>query len=134
MSKQIIELPYDKECWVDADQKMFDACFLILVDFVENELGKITWNKGKDIYRDFRLHSTEEKEKTAIDLYYWYVEELPKLKKDVAEDLHSCYIEDENSLLGIKRVKKPKYSSDYVDEICDKKLKELIEIRRALWT
>lgn len=35
MSKQIIELPYDKECWVFVDQKMFDACFLILFDFVE---------------------------------------------------------------------------------------------------
>lgn len=117
-----LNLPYKKKEWVDADQRMFDACFVILGQYVEEELGK-TLEKDNS-YNGYNLFSTNEDEKTAIDLWIWYSEELPRIIKDVDEDTLK-WADDKNH--------KSKYDYDYIENLQTIKLNELMSIRKSLW-
>ena len=131
----ILSLPYQPTQWVDADQRMFDACFAILGEFVENELGTEIWHEGSE-YRGYRLHSCGGNDEKAIDLWLWYKEELPELEKAVTEDVNNQFIEDPAQLLGLSQNTDytPKYEYNHVENLCDLKLRELIELRTCLWT
>lgn len=138
-----LKLPISSNNWVDADERMFLACFEILGQFVEKELGRKPWDfkeYGKSpMYKGYRLHSAgdgEKCEKKAIRLWIWYSQELPKLIVDYNKDTESQFIDDENAALGmrINPDYTPKYNYGFIDNIKDKKLKELIKIRRGLWT
>ena len=136
-----LKLPIDKDEWWDADYRMFLACFTILGQFVEEELGQAD---GEDSYRGYRLHSVDGWEPKAIDLWLWYRDELPKLIEEVDADLNECYTGDiktqPSAVPGFRevvdwgKVREPKFPFDHVESVKDQKLKELMEIRRTLWT
>ena len=117
LNLNIVNLPFSNDDWCDADERIFLACFEILSKFVESELGETS--SKRDSHRGYRLHSTGEREKTAIDLYLWYRDELSTLEEKVNQD----YLNETNT-----------YEYDYIDNIKNEKLSELIEIRRSLWT
>lgn len=138
-----LKLPIDKDEWWDADYRMFLACFTILGQFVEEELGPA--NDDEDAYRGYRLHSVDGGEPKAIDLWLWYRDELPKLIAEYNQDIQECYTgewktEPVEGLPGYQRivdfgeVREPKFPHDYPEIVKDQKLKELMEIRRTLWT
>lgn len=118
----------------DVDFRMAAACFALLGEFVEKELGAVdagakggTGEGGKGgageededededrcSWRGFRLHSMGGTDERAIDLWLWYRDEFPKLSHGPAAD-------------GLAR-KDP-------DDVLDEKLGELMALRRSLWT
>lgn len=142
----VLHLPFEGREWVDADEVMFHACFAVLKLFVEKELGTEAWDFGgeeSDMYRGFRLHSAGGTDEKAIDLWLWYRDELPALEKDYARDISECYSgEFEREPVGngmfrvtsFGRVRDPKYPHDWPETVKDQKLRELIDLRRTLWT
>lgn len=136
-----IQLPIGEGGWMDADHRIFEACFLILGQFVEGELGKIDNEDDEEdcSYRGYRLHSEGENDKKAIDLWIWYKDELEIIKKDVSLDIKLQFVnvpKDNSNTLGYMTLigYKRKYGNNYINELCDKKLDELMIIRRTLWT
>ena len=117
LNLNVVNLPISDEDWCDADERIFLACFEILSKFVESELGETS--SKRDSHRGYRLHSTCEEEKTAIDLYLWYRDELKGLEEKINQD----YLNDTKI-----------YEYDYIDVIKNEKLLDLMKIRRALWT
>jgi len=107
----------------DVDFRMAAACFALLGEFVEKELGAAgegaeegneeDGDKDERLWRGFRLHSMGGTDEKAIDLWLWYRDEFPKLSHVPAED-------------GLGR-KDP-------DDVLDEKLGELMALRRSLWT
>ena len=145
----MLKLPLGYYGWCDADERMFQACFAILGQFVEEELGTKPWfnDETRDsMYRGYRLHSYGGTDEKAIDLWLWYKHELPKLQKDYEDDISECYsgkwetkeieIDGEKmfEVVDFGQVKEQKYEHDYPNIVKDEKLKELIELRRSLWT
>jgi hypothetical protein len=61
-----LQLPIKPGVWVDADERMFHACFTILGQYVDGELGG---------------EPSVEIDKTAIALWRWYRNELPGLEE-----------------------------------------------------
>lgn len=116
-----LKLPYEKGEWRDADQRIFDACFIILGQYVEEELGS-SEDAGSS-HKGYRLHSDDKGEPLAIDLWLWYRDELPILQKSYSDHVKACFI---------KRYHK--YPHEHPEIIKDQKLRELIEIRRGRWT
>jgi hypothetical protein len=110
--------------WFEIEDLMFHACFSLLGRFVEQQLGPITiddaWNYGENEkvhHLGYRLHSTCKEDITAVDLWLWYKHDRPKEHKDYwANDARW-------SAVGNALVEKD-----------DAKLKELMNIRRSLWT
>ena len=102
--------------YYDVDEIMFQSCFTLLGRFVEEELGT---QEHEDSYRGYRLHSTVEQEKTAIDLWYWFNYELPALESFELKNIRAF-----NELYGYY----------YIQNLKQTKLEELIKIRRSLWT
>lgn len=153
IDRSTLKLPFDPGDWVDADRMMFHACFVILGDFVENELGK---DEDGDGHCGYRLHAADiedddpsglpaepSRDRKAIDLWLWYRDEYPKLVEDYCADIAECYSGDlktEEMLNGLHlitslgQIKEPKYPYDYPEVVADEKLRELIEIRKSLWT
>ncbi len=95
---------------------MFFACFALLGEFVEHELGRLT--DGQEGHRGYRLHRADEDdgsnpERKAIDLWLWYLGErargfeppLPAIVDMIAHD-----------------------------DLYDRRLRDLIDIRLSLWT
>mgnify|MGYP001472992828 CR=1 FL=1 len=117
LNLNVVNLPLGEEEWCDADERIFLACFEILSKFVESELGETS--SKRDSHRGYRLHSTAECEKTAIDLYLWYKVELSLLEEEVNKDY-------------VNRTKL--YNFGHIDDIKSEKLAELMKIRRGLWT
>src|SRR5271154_3495189 len=78
--------------WTDVDNRMFHAMFTILGTFVESELGKISEEYKKEYpdcdYKGYRLHSAGGTDEQAIDLWLWYLNDLPKEEKDYAAYIH----------------------------------------------
>lgn len=133
--------------YYDIDYVMFDACFTLLGRFVERELGPMTGDcyEGYDnLYRGYRLHSAGGNDEKAIDLWLWYKHELPEIERLYAEDLRACYGNDSMEFgepdakglreLKIRRKKEPAYPYEWPEIEKDKKLRELIDMRRYLWT
>jgi hypothetical protein len=141
--------------WTDVDTRMLHACFTLLGSFVEDELGKISLEYKKKYpdcdYKGYRLHSCGGHDEKAIDLWLWYKEELPKEKKAYEEYLDKKYCnmkmvkgEGTFSFQGVARdvegqekyepEDKKHLGYDYIEALQDKKLMELIELRRTLWT
>lgn len=157
IDRTVLHLPFKLGDWVDADEVMFQACFAVLGDYVENELGREAWEHApKSLYRGYRLHSADIEEgdpsgappmpssdRKAIDLWLWYKEELPKIEEAYALDLSEAYIDamhfgepDKRGLIPCKITpnREPKFPHDYPETVKDQKLRELIDLRRALWT
>ncbi|AXH72487.1 MAG: hypothetical protein [Caudoviricetes sp.] len=109
----VVKLPFKNNEWVDADERIFLACFEILSKFVETELGKT--NSKQNSYRGYNLDSDRDEEKTAIDLYIWYKHELSKLS-------------DENNYKNCNNM------HTRIENIKNDKLEQLIKIRFVLWT
>ena len=147
-----LKLPFERGEWCDADERIFQACFTILRQFVEDELGT-----EQDDYRGYRLHSADiepedpsglaprrSSDKDAIDLWLWYRDELPKLEADYAQDISECFSGEWKTqpvpglplreITDFGKVREPKFPYDYPEIVKDKKLRELIELRCSLWT
>lgn len=133
----------------DIDHIMFHACFTLLGKFVENELGKS--DNDNESYRGYRLHSVDDRNKIAIDLWLWYTTERDVEIKKYNEYLNrkfpkGSFVFDEHDdsdsvaeLLQIKNTnttaeEDEKYDYHFVDDQDDLKLRELMEIRTRLWT
>lgn len=142
-----LKLPFKPDEWRDADERIFHACFTILGQFVENELGTKPWRFGdeeSEMHRGYRPHFVGDDHPKAIDLWLWYRDELPKLEEDYARDLNECYSGEFKTrpvgdsgmreVVDFGRVKEPKYPHDYPDTVKHEKLAELMAIRTALWT
>jgi hypothetical protein len=151
-----LSLPIPKGEWRDTDERIFQACFTILGQFVENELGPETTVRadlaaeGRDpdrttFYRGYRVHSCGGNDEKAIDLWLWYTIDLPALEAAYDADIEEVYSGDittkpvpNNPMLRelvfppLKR--EPKYPHDYPETVKEQKLAELIALRRALWT
>jgi hypothetical protein len=148
-----LKLPFEKGDWVDADTRMFHACFIILGEYVEKELGTepASWSADREdgengMYRGYRLHASDDGDKKAIDLWLWYRDELPALKEDYAKDVRESFSGkimtvpetvagvEIKRVISLGRVKESKYEYGHVENVCDQKLKKLMEIRESLWT
>lgn len=139
-----LALPYKKGEWYDADYRMFDACFAILGQFVEGELGPAEDPAGlaSGVYRGYRLHSGDEE---AIDLWLWYRDELPRLQKDYDDDIAECFsgglitrpskdCPSCTEIVSFGQVRETKYPYDWPETVREEKLAALMRIRRSLWT
>ncbi len=130
--------------WVDSDERMFLACFQALRYFVEEELGLPSKEWGLESqYRGYRLHSAEGTDQKAIDLWLWYRDELPKLEQEYNDEVRACYGGtttfgplDHNGLreVHVNPRREMKFPHDWPETVKDEKLRELIELRRYLWT
>ena len=135
--------------WIDPDERMFHACFSILGEFVEKELGPVKLNspdyRMDCQYRGYRLHSYGDE--SAIDMWCWYKWDLPKEIEAHDNWLDRKYancrpIISEGSFSFTPAQEQPddeKYETDgmqkdYIEALKDKKLRELIDMRRSLWT
>lgn len=151
-----LALPFEPDEWCDADERMFQACFAILRQYVEDELG--TEFAEGDGYRGFRLHSADiepgdpsgappasSKDRDAIDLWLWYRDDLPRIEKEYADEVHRCFggegvmttAPSDHPMLRqiiITPHDKMIFPHNYPETVKDEKLKELIELRRCLWT
>jgi hypothetical protein len=108
----------------DADERMFHACFSILGEFVEKELGTTSQGYDKEqsrLYRGYRLHSANDRDKAAIDLWLWYRDDLP-------EETALC---DRN--IAAMTSDNPVDHEQILQNLKDQKLRDLINIRRQLW-
>ena len=142
----VLKLPFEKDQWVDADERIFQACFTILGQYVEEELGPS--DAPEDGHNGYRLHAADMKDEPSIDrkfidLWLWYKNELPKLQEDYDRDIEEVYKdamsfgpveEGEFRQVIIKRSREPKYEHDYPETVKEQKLQELIELRRWMWT
>lgn len=150
-----LKLPLDTNEWYDADERMFQACFEVLRQFVEDELGP---DENGDGYRGFRLHSADiepgdpsgmpprrSSDRDAIDLWLWYRDELPRVEQEYADEVHRRFggddvmttVPTDNPMLReiiIKPKGEAKFPYDYPEIVKDEKLGKLIALRRALWT
>jgi hypothetical protein len=141
--------------WTDVDTRMFNAMFTILGSFVEEELGKISEEYKKEYpdcdYKGYRLHSAGGTDEQAIDLWLWYTVELPKEEKAYADYVHRKFgkkrmisTPEGNGLSSLSfegpdestEEDEKKYGGVYepIEELKDKKFRELVELRRTLWT
>jgi len=121
-----VHLPLEPGRWCDADERMLMACFTILGQFVEQELGPSLEEPESDggslpreerevtSHRGYRVHCYGGTDEQAIDLWLWYRDELPALEKQADED--------------------PSIPFRTIDELKDRKLRSLIDIRQTLWT
>ena len=154
----LLALPFGADEWCDADERMFQACFTILGQFVEEELGKPDEEDEKwgSVHRGYRLHSADIEEgdpsgappapssdRTAIDLWLWYKEELPKIEQEYADELHRCFggdviktkiLSDGSRISTVEPHEEMKFPHDYPEIVKDEKLFELMKLRTALWT
>lgn len=124
--------------WCDKDHIMLEACFQLLVDFIEKEKAGevIDWQSDE-------LHSNAWKEMQ--ELYRWWAIDRPRRTDPInsveAPAMSVCdgvlgfvHVDDEHRGLWKIACKK---SIDFEDE-CDnedqKNLHRLIEIRPFMWT
>jgi hypothetical protein len=108
----------------DADERMFHACFSILGEFVEEELGTTSQGYDKErsrLYRGYRLHSANDRDKAAIDLWLWYRDDLPR---EMAVCDHVITTMTADNLIDHEQI---------LQNLKDQKLRDLINIRRQLW-
>lgn len=142
-----LALPFEPGEWCDADERMFQACFTILGQFVEDELGREPWEctGGEEtMYRGYRRHFEGDGNRKAIDLWLWYRDELPVIEADYAQDMSECYsgtmITEPVGDTGMRRVvstgrvREPKFEYEWPEIVKDTKLRELMDLRRSLWT
>lgn len=135
-----LKLPFSKTEWVDADERIFEACFTILGQFVENELGLCKKTNSPDQHLGYRLHSEGETDITAIDLWVWYKEYYNNIQNDVDKDYTLSYIKvpqsDKSSvfsgMLDVKNYHK-KYDDNDIHKLKNEKLSKIMEIRSELW-
>lgn len=151
-----LKLPIEPGDWRDADERMFQACFAILGQFVEDELGEA--DAGEEGHRGYLLHSADieaddisglgprpSSDRTAIDLWLWYRDELPEVERAYAAELDRCYggggvmITTPSDVPGLHKVTicprgEMALPHDYPETIKDEKLRQLIDMRRSLWT
>ena len=137
-----LTLPIEPGDWRDADERMFLACFTILGQFVEEELGLS--DDPECVYRGYRLHSCGGNDEKAIDLWLWYRDELPEQQRACDQDTMECFsgglvtepVEggDLHRVVSFGRVREPKFPYDYIGDLKETKLRELMDLRRCLWT
>lgn len=105
--------------YYDADERMFRACFALLGQFVERELGAPDPEYPEASYRGYRLHSIDGGEEQAIDLWIWYKQDLPAMEEDERTDYRAFSRE---------------HGHDWIENQKTTKLDALMRIRRCLWT
>lgn len=131
--KYVVEcdLPADEEgvCWTDKDRVMFHACFSILGSFVKDELGPPD-DEWTSQYRGFRKHFCDEKQDRLVDLWLWYRDEYPNIVEKYARYLNLRY----GGSTAEESPEEEEFPYDYPEVVADKKLRELIDLRRAMWT
>lgn len=130
-------------CYADADERMFRACFALLGEFVEQELGREAWFEGSELYRGYRLHFEGDEQKRLIDLWLWYRDELPRLIDDYDDDMRMSFSGKMQTrdignglteVISFGQTKEPRYPHDWPSTVKDEKLRELIALRRHMWT
>jgi hypothetical protein len=153
-----LKLPIEPGAWRDADDRMFHACFAILGQYVEEELGTEpqSWQDESCMYRGYRLHFVDRGEadptRAAIDLWLWYRDELPALVKAYEEDIEeerrvrrSTARRARRARRRARRTGKPTpavvvsdratmFPHDWPETVKNAKLRDLIDLRRYLWT
>lgn len=148
-----LKLPIEPGAWRDADDRMFHACFVILGQYIEEELGTEPrpHQDGSMMHRGYRLHSADgggdhsKRERAAIDLWLWYRNELPVLKRAYDEDVEEVYAapgglrygepdEQGRTPATVVRNREPKFPYDWPETVKDAKLRGLMDLRRYLWT
>lgn len=144
-----LKLPFNKGDWVDADTRIFHACFAILGQYVEDELGKEPskfGNKEGKMHRGYCIHARDGRDEKAIDLWLWYRDELPALIKDYDKDIAECFSGEvktkaitingveTHEIVDFIKVREPKYEHNYPQIVSNQKLQELMAIRQSLWT
>ena len=111
----------------DDDDVLFHASFAILGNFVEVELGLIgpknKWAAADSAYRGYRIDTLGGHNEAAIDLWFWYRQELPTLVEMHRSQTH--WEHDRSVTLS---------QSMNLEQIKDEKLRALIDIRSKLWT
>ena len=107
--------------WCDVDEVMFCACFALLGRFVEHELGIATVDYALEYghYRGYRIHSLGGTDEAAIDLWHWYRYDLKKLYNEMDRDYH-----------GFVKT----HGRDFVENLKEEKLVQLMAMRKTLWT
>lgn len=144
----MLHLPFQPDQWVDCEEAMFRACFCLLGTFVEHELGPP--NEDWAEYRGYRVHrfrgcddEVEDRSgEKAIDLWLWYRDELPELERDYNQDMEEVFSVSSREevrdgmvhIVGGEPTREPKYPHGWPGTVKDRKLRELIDLRRALWT
>jgi hypothetical protein len=123
-----LRLPFTAGLWVDADERMFHACFTILGQFVEVELGAAADAPDASTnYRDYRVHAADGFDEKAIDLWLWYRDELPRLRQTFEE----CV--GDNRPIS-RKSKEIAQMENALEAMKDQKLREVLALRRHLWT
>ena len=152
----VLRLPINPDEWCDADERIFLAGFAVLTQFVESELGEA--EEGDASHRGYRLHSADiepndpsgleprrSSDRDAIDLYLWHRDELPRLEADYDAEVRRCYGGDgvmtfaptgnpHLRQIEVKPKGEMKYPYNYPEQVKDEKLRQLMELRRSLWT
>lgn len=138
-----LKLPFEPNEFVEIEERMFHACFTLLGDFVENQLGTKEWfENSNSMYRGYRCHFAGNTNEKAIDLWLWYRDELEVLEEDYARDVNEYYedrpLKRGPGWIGPVAIENPrslelKYPYGYIKEVKSQKLTELIAMRRNLW-
>jgi hypothetical protein len=116
--------------WRDCDERMFHACFSLLGQFVEKELGLVTAKNAltnpNEQHRGYNfIHKGNE---AIIDLWLWYKLQLP-----IEQKISNDYYDDKLPKDSIA-YQKHKEDFDYLLHLKDTKFNELMALRRSLWT
>ena len=99
-----------KPGYQDVDEIMFRACFALLGRFVEEELTKAAEDEEWQ-YRGYRVDHLNGTDEEAIDLWLWYRDQFPLDCEEYAS-----------------------LPSKQIEDLKDHKLRQLIDIRKSLWT
>jgi len=103
----------------EIEDRMFSACFFLLKEFVERDLGTENYfpDKPECMYKGYRKHFADDSLNPAIDLYLWYRHDYPTLKKACWEEVN---------------YRKRQTLLDSLEVLENAKLLELVSLRRNL--
>ena len=123
--------------WRDTDSRMLQACFLLLVEYVERE-------KPFEV-ADWQFNEvTQEKEKEIKELYHWWKTGRAEKRAALTKEWDSLPLEDGSRLIPVEgggyRIHIPdshrilNAKEDALEEEDQRNLERLIKIRGWLWT
>lgn len=116
--------PFDyRNGYRDIVEKIIFANFNLLCTFVEKELGGV--EKATEFLEQIKKHSDAKEQAEhltkTLALYSWWKNEMPKMYDDVYNSTVVDYIAYGKKL-------------EEFEELINAKLKEVIDLRRGLWT
>jgi hypothetical protein len=142
-------LNIEPSTYTDPDERVFHAVFSILGNMIEDELGPFKLNHPNyhidSHYRGYNMrHGGDE---TFIDMWLWYKFDLPReiaayenwqdrrnekfAMIEKTDEKGSKYV---TFTSPIPQPDDDKYSYNYIEDLKQKKLVELIEMRQGMWT